>query len=149
MSTDTSTPEPSSGDTQHQDAGPGVGETTPDHSETGSAEPQEDTADSEDAEGSHEIETQQQMQFGADGSLEPAEETVETTLRQFDVDVSHRDPDTRIERPEASGIMRDDRPEAQSSDGGEQSNLFVDAEEDQQTLDGKNAQNQCLFEDDE
>lgn len=136
MSTNASTAESSSTDTTPQDVEPELEESSED------AEPANGVEE-------HKIQTQQQMQFGDNGSLEPAEETVETTLGQFDVEISHRDPDTRLDRPEASGIMRDDRPEAQSQNAGEQSNLFVDAEEDQITLDGDSAQNQCLFEDDD
>ena len=97
----------------------------------------------------HGITLQQQMRFGEGGELEPTEKTSETTLEQFDIDVDHRDVKTRLDRPEASGIMRDDRPEASASGSGKQSNLFADAEEEQQTLDGNSAQNQCLFESNE
>jgi hypothetical protein len=145
MSTNASTAESSSTDTTPQDVEPELDESSEDTVVEDSSE------DTEPANGveQHKIQTQQQMRFGDNGSLEPAEETVETTLGQFDVEISHRDPDTRLDRPEASGIMRDDRPEAQSQDSGEQANLFVDAEEDQITLDGDSAQNQCLFEDDD
>lgn len=136
MSTNASTAESSSTDTTPQDVEPELEKSSED------AEPANGVEE-------HKIQTQQQMRFGDNGSLEPAEETVETTLGQFNVEISHRDPDTRLDRPEASGIMRDDRPEAQSQNEGEQANLFVDAEEDQITLDGDSAQNQCLFKDDD
>lgn len=87
----------------------------------------------------------QQMQFGDGGDLQPTERTVGTTLGQFDVEISNRIPDSRLDQPEASGIMRDDRPDARRQDGGEQSNLFADTAQDQQTLDGSSAQNQCLY----
>lgn len=145
MSTNASTAESSSTETTHQDVEPELDGSSEDVTAEDSSEETEPTNGVE----QHKIQTQQQMRFGENGSLEPTEETVETTLGQFDVEISNRDPDSRLERPEASGIMRDDRPEAQSRDAGEQSNLFVDAEEDQITLDGDSAQNQCLFEDDD
>lgn len=95
------------------------------------------------------ITAQTQMKFGESGDLEPAEEAVEVTLDEFDVDVEKREKETRIDRPEASGLMADDRPELDTRDGGEQANLFADAEEQQQTLGGEPAQNQCLFDTDE
>lgn len=91
------------------------------------------------------ITAQTQMQFGESGDLEPKEDTVEVTLDEFDVDVEKREKETQIDRPEASGLMADDRPELDTRDGGEQANLFADAEEEQQTLTGESAQNQCLF----
>jgi hypothetical protein len=84
-----------------------------------------------------------------DGAIEPAEESVETDLETWGADVDHRERDTRIEQPEASSFGVDDRPEATSSDGGEQGALFADTEDDQQTLTGERAANQCLFESDE
>ena len=145
MSTNASTTESSSTDTTPQDVEPEIDES----SENTVVEDSSEDAEPANGVEQHKIQTQQQMRFGDNGSLEPAEETVETTLGQFNVEISHRDPDTRLDRPEASGIMRDDRPEAQSQDSGEQATLFVDAEEDQITLDGDSAQNQCLFEDDD
>jgi hypothetical protein len=92
------------------------------------------------------ITVEKQMQFGVGGELEPAEEEVEATLDQFDFGISHRDPETKLDRPEASGLMKDDRPEVTSQDGGEQANLFVDMDENQQTLQGDSPQNRCPFE---
>lgn len=91
------------------------------------------------------ITAQTQMQFGDGGDLQPVEDTVGVTLEAFDVDVDKCKKETRLDRPEASGLMADDRPEVESQDDGEQANLFADAEEDQQTLGGRSAQNQCLF----
>lgn len=91
------------------------------------------------------ISAQTQMQFGESGDLEPKEDTVEVTLDEFDVGIEKREKETQIDRPEASGLMADDRPELNTRDGGEQANLFADAEEEQQTLTGESAQNQCLF----
>jgi len=91
------------------------------------------------------IKTEQQMEFGTGGSLEPKNDAVETTLEEFDVDIDKRERETRIDQPEATGLMVDDRPEVQKNNNGEQSNLFADAQEDQQTLTGESAQNKCLF----
>jgi hypothetical protein len=91
------------------------------------------------------ITAETQMQFGESGDLEPKDEAVEVTLDQFDIDIDKRETETRLDRPEASGLMKDDRPEADTRDAGEQANLFADAEEQQQTLAGRSAQNQCLF----
>lgn len=91
------------------------------------------------------ITAQTQMQFGSSGELEPKEDAVEVTLDQFDVNIDKREKETQLDRPEASGLMADDRPELDTRDGGTQANLFTDAEEEQQTLTGESAQNQCLF----
>ncbi|QLH82160.1 hypothetical protein [Halosimplex pelagicum] len=91
------------------------------------------------------ITAQTQMQFGESGELEPKNDAVEVTLDEFDVDIDQREKETQIDRPEATGLMADDRPELDTRDGGEQANLFADAEEEQQTLTGESAQNQCLF----
>ena len=91
------------------------------------------------------IAAEQQMTFGSSGELEPAEDAISTTLDQFDVDVDKRERETRLDRPEATGLMCDDRPEVTRTGDGEQANLFADAEEDQQTLSGDNAANQSLF----
>lgn len=91
------------------------------------------------------IAAEQQMTFGASGELEPAEDAISTTLDQFDVNVDKRERETRLDRPEATGLLCDDRPEVTRKGGGEQANLFADAEEDQQTLTGDNAANQSLF----
>lgn len=93
----------------------------------------------------YDINAQTQMEFGENGELKPKEDAIEVTLDQFDFEIDHRETETRIDRPEASGLMADDRPEVTKQDGGEQANLFADAEEDQQTLTGNSAQNQCLF----
>lgn len=92
------------------------------------------------------IKTEHQMTFNNSGELEISEKTVDTTLDQFDVEVDHRDPTTKIDRPKASGLMVDDRPETKKSKSSEQANLF--AEENQQTLTGKSARDQSLFSDD-
>lgn len=84
-----------------------------------------------------------------DGAIEPAEESVETSLETWGADVDHRERDTRIEQPEASSFGVDDRKTVTRGDGGEQHALFADTEDDQQTLTGERAASQCLFESDD
>jgi hypothetical protein len=83
------------------------------------------------------------------GDIEPAEESVETSLEAFGADVDHRERDTRIDQPEASSFGLDDRKTVTRGDGGEQRALFADTDDDQRTLTGKRAANQCLFESDD
>jgi hypothetical protein len=84
-----------------------------------------------------------------DGAIEPAEESVETSLETWGADVDHRERDTRIEQPEASSFGVDDRKTVTRGDGGEQRALFADTDDDQRTLTGERAASQCLFESDE
>jgi hypothetical protein len=84
-----------------------------------------------------------------DGAIEPAEESVETSLETWGADVNHRERDTRIEQPEASSFGVDDRKTVTRGDGGEQRALFADTADDQQTLGGERAVSQCLFESDD
>jgi hypothetical protein len=96
----------------------------------------------------------QQYSFavGEDGDtdgIEPSEESVETSLEAFGVDVDHREQDTRIAQPEASTFGVDDRKTVTRTDGGEQRALFADTDDDQQTLTGERAASQCLFESDD
>ncbi|MFC4452010.1 hypothetical protein [Halorussus aquaticus] len=93
-----------------------------------------------------EIEIQQQTAFGEDGQLEVTETSVETSLEDFGTDVDHRDRDSRLDRPEASEFGVDDRPEVEQSSESDQSNLFADTTENQQTLTGDDAADRCLFE---
>jgi hypothetical protein len=95
----------------------------------------------------------QQYSFavGEDGDtdgIEPAEESVETSLEAFGASVDHRERDTRIDQPEATSFGVDDRKTVTRGDGGEQHALFADTEDDQQTLTGERAASQCLFETD-
>jgi hypothetical protein len=83
------------------------------------------------------------------GAIEPAEESVETSLETWGADVDHRERDTRIEQPEASSFGVDDRKTVTHGDGGEQHALFADTDDDQQTLTGERAASQCLFESDD
>lgn len=71
--------------------------------------------------------------------LEMTEPSVETLLEDFGADVDHRDRDSRLDRPEASEFGVDARPEVDQAPDGEQSVLFADTAEDQQTLGGENA----------
>lgn len=143
-------PTPSDNESNSADVGPHEPDVEDEEPPTQDETAEHDTEEAEAGSGTEEfnVTTQQQMQFGDGGSLEPKEDAVETTLDQYGLDVSNRDPDTRLDRPEASGLMADDRPEVRKQDPGEQSNLFADAEEDQQTLSGDRAQNNCLFEED-
>jgi len=74
------------------------------------------------------------------------ETSVETSLEDFGADVDHRDRDSRLDRPEASKFGVDDRPEVEQSSEGEQSSLFADTAENQQTLAGDDAAARCPFE---
>jgi hypothetical protein len=96
----------------------------------------------------------QQYSFavGEDGDtdgIEPAEESVETSLEAFGASVDHRERDTRIDQPEATSFGVDDRKTVTRGDGGEQRALFADTDDDQQTLTGERAASQCLFESDD
>ena len=90
----------------------------------------------------------QQAVFTDEGTLEPDTESVETDLEYFGAEVDHRhqDRESRLDRPTASEFGVDDRPEATTSDPGEQHALFADAAADQRTLGGEQAAAQCLFE---
>ena len=92
-----------------------------------------------------EIEIHQQTAFGDDGQLEVTESSVETSLEDFGADVDHRERDSRIDRPEAEEFGVDDRPGGTRSSESDQSNLFAETAEDQQTLTGDDAAMQCLF----
>jgi hypothetical protein len=93
-----------------------------------------------------EIEIQRQTAFGDDGQLEITETSVETSLEDFGADVDHRGRDSRLDRPEASEFGVGGRPEVEQTSEGEQSSLFADAAEDQQTLAGDDAAARCPFE---
>ncbi|WP_135827227.1 hypothetical protein [Halorussus ruber] len=93
-----------------------------------------------------EIEIQHQTAFGDDGRLEVVEESVETSLEDFGAAVDHRERDSKLDRPEADQFGVDDRPEVARSVGSDQSTLFADTADDQQTLTGEEAATRCLFE---
>lgn len=146
MSTNTST-QSQTGSTESEpniESSSSPGDVEPEAAESGEDESQP-SQECESGTEAFDITAQTQMKFGESGELEPAEDAVEVTLDEFDVDIDKRETETRIDRPEASGIMSDDRPELDTRDGGEQANLFADAEEQQQTLMGESAQGQCLF----
>lgn len=94
-----------------------------------------------------EITIQHQTAFTDDGELEPTEESVETSLEGFGADVSHREVETRLDRPAASEFGVDDRAEVHRSEGdnSDQASLFADTAADQQTLSGDDASTQFLF----
>jgi len=73
------------------------------------------------------------------------ETSVETSLENFGANVDHRDRDSRLGRPEASEFGVDDRPEVEHSSEGDQTSLFADTAEDQQTLTDDDASDRCLF----
>ena len=93
------------------------------------------------------ITTQHQMSFGDGGGLEPAQDAVETTLNQFDVDIEEDKGETRIDQPKASSIMCDDRPTREKKSEGDQASLFTTPNEDQKTLTGEPVKRKCTFED--
>lgn len=98
------------------------------------------------------ITQQYAFSVGEDGEtdgIEAAEESVETSLETFGADVDHRERDTRMDQPEATSFGVDDRKTVTRNGGGEQHALFADTEDDQLTLGGERAGNQCLFESDE
>jgi hypothetical protein len=83
-----------------------------------------------------ELEIHHQASFGSDGEIVVAG-TTETSLDQFGVDIDHRDPDSRIDRPEASQFGIDDRPtDTNNSGDGVQSPLVAPELDTQETLDG-------------
>lgn len=69
--------------------------------------------------------------------------------RGFGADVSHRDQETRLDRPAATKFGVDDRIEVRQSEAGDtnQASLFADTAADQQTLTGEDASAQFLFDD--
>nr|WP_224829003.1 hypothetical protein [Saliphagus infecundisoli] len=95
-----------------------------------------------------EITIQHQAAFTDDGDLELTEESVETSLEDFGADVSHRDQESRLDRPTASEFGVDDRVEVRelAGDDSDQSSLFADTADDQQTLTGEDASARFLFE---
>nr|WP_229871356.1 hypothetical protein [Halarchaeum grantii] len=81
------------------------------------------------------IDVHHQAAFSDDVELEIAESSVETFLEDFGADVDHRDRETRRDQPAASEFGVDNRPEVQDAvEDDEQSAVFPDTDEDQQTL---------------
>ena len=93
-----------------------------------------------------EISVHRQTAFGDDGQLEVTETSVETSLEDFGAAVDHRDRESRRDQPAASEFGVDDRPEVARGSEGDQSALFADLDENQQTLAGNEAAARCLFE---
>lgn len=96
--------------------------------------------------GEHSVEVEQQMVFDDTGGLKPDGKSVESSLESFGAEVDHQDRPTRIEEPAASKFGVDDRTEVTGAGKSDQRSLFSDVENDQQTLGGDSAANQCLFE---
>jgi hypothetical protein len=92
------------------------------------------------------ISVHRQTAFGDDGQLEVTETSVETSLEDFGAEVDHRDRESRRDQPAASEFGVDDRPEVARASEGDQSALFADLGENQQTLAGNEAAARCLFE---
>ena len=90
------------------------------------------------------ISVHRQTAFGDDGQLEVTETSVETSLEDFGAEVDHRE--SRRDQPAASEFGVDDRPEVARASEGDQSALFADFDENQQTLVGNEAAARCLFE---
>ena len=81
-----------------------------------------------------ELDIHQQTAFGENGQLEITESSVETSLEDFGADVDHHERDSRLDRPEVT-----------RSTASNQSSLFAETANDQQTLTGNDAAMQCLF----
>lgn len=94
----------------------------------------------------HPVKLEQQMVFGEDGDLKPDSESVETSLEAFGAEVDHRERSARMAEPAASEFGVDDRTKVTEATESDQRSLFSDVENDQQTLSGDDAANQCLFE---
>ena len=92
-----------------------------------------------------EIEIQRQTAFGDDGQLEITETSVETSLEDFGADVDHRDRDSRFDRPKSSEFGVDDRSNVERASKGDQSTLFANTDEGQQTQAGDDAAARCFF----
>lgn len=85
-----------------------------------------------------------QQSFGENGELETPE-TVESTLEHHGAEIDNSEKESRIDRPKADEFGVDDRPETERVDDGEQSELFADCDENQQSLSGGSAANQPMF----
>jgi len=103
--------------------------------------------DSNGADPTADVQVAHQARFTADGEVTTEGEVTGTSLADFGADVDDRDPESRLDRPEASEFGVDDRPAVQRRDDGEQANLFADVDRQQRTLTGEQADARCLFED--
>ncbi|WP_132061002.1 hypothetical protein [Halorussus amylolyticus] len=91
------------------------------------------------------IAIQHQTAFGDDGQLLVLEGSVETSLEDFGAAVDHREHDSQSEKPEVDQFGVDDRPKIARLSESDQSTLFADTDDDQQTLTGEDAATRCLF----
>jgi hypothetical protein len=83
------------------------------------------------------IDIHHQASFGEDGEI-VVQGTTETSLDQFGIDLDHRDPDSRVDKPEATEFGIDDRPQIkQASQEGTQVPLVASIHEEQETLCGE------------
>lgn len=87
-----------------------------------------------------------QARFTDDGEVSTNGEVTATSLGDFGADIDSHERETRIDQPEASDFGVDDRPEVTRKNGSDQSTLFADVDEDQQTLTGEQASQQFQFE---
>lgn len=84
-----------------------------------------------------------QQEFTPEGSVETPE-TTESTLAHHGVELEpERESELAQEAADSFGV--DDRSNPDETDPGEQSNLFPDQPEGQETLDGETARNRPLF----
>lgn len=87
------------------------------------------------------VETQAQL---TDGGIRTSA-VIDTDLADWDIHDPGKEPETEIEIAVASSIEADDREIETEQDSGEQSQLFPDVEDDQQTLSGKDASTQSMW----
>jgi hypothetical protein len=94
-------------------------------------------------------EAPQTREAGSDeSSAEDSRRSEESGLQGFGVDEDNRANITRLDQPD--GEMKQDRrtnTRSEETDSTEQAQLYPDVEDDQRTLTGARAGNQCLFED--
>lgn len=89
---------------------------------------------------------QRQARFGSDGEMEVDEE-VDTDLTDWEIVEVEQEVETKYMKEAASEFGVDDRSEVEKSES-EQGELFIDAGEDQMTLDGEEAERQPAWGDD-
>lgn len=86
-----------------------------------------------------------QEQDGGDGSEPEGQDEDEESLSEYGVEDDHRPNNAKLDNPD--GDLEQDRRVNKETDNdvGEQEQLFPDVEDDQMTLGGERARNQCLF----
>lgn len=79
-----------------------------------------------------------QASFGESGDIE-GPDSFGTDLEDYGADVDNRDTETKIDRPEASGLFNDDRPadDRPDIDPGEQCAIAAESDENQKQLNGE------------